>query len=104
MARARSLAHLLKLAALPALAILIIVNFAGYALFGPNGLMAWGDYVQVHEQRQAELAILVEERDEIANRVELLDPRGVDPDLADELVRRNTGQIRDDEHIVILED
>ncbi len=103
MTRPRSLAKLLKSAAAPALAALVIANFAGYALLGPNGLFAWGDYARLHEERQVELAQLDQERRQLANRVALLDPRSVDPDLADELVRRNTGQIREDEHILPLD-
>lgn len=103
MTRTRSIANILKSAAAPALAILVIANFAGYALLGPNGLFAWGDYARLHDQRQVELSQLNEERERLANRVELLNPNSVDPDLADELVRRNTGQIREDEHIVPMD-
>ncbi|MEQ9662428.1 MAG: septum formation initiator family protein [Parasphingopyxis sp.] len=102
--RPRTVIHTLRAAAAPALALLIIANFAGYALLGPNGLLAWGDYAHQREQRELQLAELQEERAQIANRVELLDPDRVDPDFADELVRRNTGQIREDEHIVLLDD
>lgn len=101
--RPRTLANTLKAAAAPAITLLVIANFAGYAIAGPNGLLAWGDYAQQREVKQVQLAALVEERDRIANRVELLSPEGVDPDLAEELVRRNTGQIRDDEHILPLD-
>ncbi|MEO1170174.1 MAG: septum formation initiator family protein [Pseudomonadota bacterium] len=103
MTRTRSLANILRSAAAPALAILVIANFAGYALLGPNGLFAWGDYARLHDQRQVELSQLNAERERLANRVELLNPDSVDPDLADELVRRNTGQIREDEHIVVID-
>lgn len=103
MTRTRSVTNILRSAAAPALAILVIANFAGYALLGPNGLFAWGDYARLHDQRQIELAQLSEERDRLANRVTLLNPDSVDPDFADELVRRNTGQVREDEHIVITD-
>ncbi len=103
MTRTRSVTNILRSAAAPALAILVIANFAGYALLGPNGLFAWGDYARLHDQRQIELAQLSEERDRLANRVTLLNPDSVDPDFADELVRRNTGQVRKDEHIVITD-
>ncbi|NNC71877.1 MAG: septum formation initiator family protein [Sphingomonadaceae bacterium] len=101
--RPRTVIHILRAAIAPALAVLVIANFAGYALLGPNGLFAWGDYSRLHEQRQIELAALEVERAEMQNRVDLLNPRGVDPDFADELVRRNTGQIGDDEHILLLD-
>ncbi|QLC21532.1 septum formation initiator family protein [Parasphingopyxis sp. CP4] len=103
MTRSQNLANILRSAAAPALAILVIANFAGYALLGPNGLFAWGDYARLHEQRQIELTQLSEERDRLANRVELLNPNSVDPDFADELVRRNTGKVSEDEHIVITD-
>ncbi len=101
--RPRTVIHTLKAAIAPTLALLVIANFAGYALLGPNGLFAWGDYARLHDQRAIELAELNVERAQLNNRVELLDPRGVDPDLADELVRRNTGLIREDEHILPLD-
>ena len=103
MTRARSLAKILRSAAAPALAIIVVANFAGYALLGPNGLFAWGGYARLHDQRQTELARLEEERARLANRVALLNPDRVDPDFADELVRRNTGKIREDEHIIITD-
>jgi len=38
----------------------------------------------------------------LAHRAALLDPRRVDPDLADELVRRDLGVARPDELVVPL--
>ena len=43
------------------------------------------------------------ERDRLRHRSALLDPRKADPDLADELVRRDLGLVRADEVIVPLE-
>ena len=39
----------------PAMALTIIAFFGGYALFGSNGVLAWGDYSQQYEVRKAEL-------------------------------------------------
>lgn len=103
MARPRSIKSLLRAAIAPVIALVIIANFAGYALIGPNGVLAWGDYKRLHAQKEQERAALHAERERLANRVELLDPDGVDPDYADELVRRETGQIRDDEVIIPLD-
>jgi cell division protein FtsB len=100
--RPRNTAALLRSAAAPALALLVIANFAGYALFGANGLLVWGDYKQMLERKQVELASVEAHRDILRHRVELLDPRKVDPDYADELVRRDTGQVRPDEIIIPL--
>jgi cell division protein FtsB len=93
---------LIRRAFWPALALLVVGNFAGYAVAGPNGLLAWGGYHRDVEERKAELAKLKAERDQLRHRSALLDPRKADPDIADELVRRDLGLVRPDEVIVPL--
>ncbi len=100
MARARNTAALIKAAIAPAAAILVVAHFAGFALFGPNGVLAWGDYKQQVDRKSAELERIEAKRAELTHRVALLNPYKVDPDYADELVRRETGQIRPDEVII----
>ncbi|MCJ7422335.1 FtsB family cell division protein [Sphingomicrobium astaxanthinifaciens] len=87
----------------PLFAFVIIGNFAGYAIAGDNGLMAWGGYYRALEEREAELAALEAQRDALRHRSELLDPRAADPDMAEELVRRDLGLIREDEIIITLD-
>ncbi len=89
--------QLIRSALGPALGVLVIANFAGYAVLGSNGVLAWGDYRQQIEVRKVELARLEAERATLAHRVALLDPRRVDPDMADEMVRRELGVLRPDE-------
>lgn len=100
MSRTRSTGSLIRAAAAPAAAILVIAHFAGFAVFGPNGLLAWGDYKRAVAQKSQELKVIDAKRSELAHRVALLNPRKVDPDYADELVRRETGQVRPDEVII----
>ena len=95
---------LIRRAALPALALVIIGTFAGHAVAGPNGLLALGGYHRDLQQREVELAQLEAQRDQLKHRSALLDPRRADPDMADELVRRDLGLIRPDEVIVPLDD
>ncbi len=95
---------IIRRAALPALAILIIANFVGYAFVGSNGIFSLGDYRRLKAERSVELAQLEEERTRLAHRAELLDPRRADPDLADEMVRRELGVVRPDEVVISLED
>ena len=94
---------LIRRAALPALALLVVGTFAGHAVAGPNGLLAWGGYHRDLEDRKIELARLDAERVSLRHRSALLDPRKADPDIADELVRRDLGLVRPDEVIVPLE-
>jgi cell division protein FtsB len=84
---------MIKRAALPALAVLIISNFLGYAVVGSNGILSWGDYRRMKAEKAVELAHLEEEKVRLAHRAVLLDPRNADPDLADEMVRSELGLI-----------
>jgi cell division protein FtsB len=86
----------------PALALLVVGNFAGYAIAGPNGLLAWGGYHRNLNERKAELAKLEAQKAQLKHRSVLLDPNKADPDMADELVRRDLGLVRNDEVIVPL--
>ena len=94
---------LIRRAALPAVALLVVGTFAGHAIAGPNGLFAWRGYSQQLESRKAELATLEAERDMLRRKSVLLDPRKADPDLADEMVRKDLGLVRTDEVVVTLE-
>ncbi|MES2157830.1 MAG: septum formation initiator family protein [Pseudomonadota bacterium] len=95
--------RLLLLSALgPAIALLLLLFFAGYVVLGSNGVLAWGDYSRQLRTAQAELARTQAIGAELRNRVDLLNPRRVDPDLSDELIRRQLGVIHHDEVIVPL--
>ena len=94
---------LMRRAALPALGLLIIVNFLGYAVVGENGVLSWGDYRRQKAERAVQLAELQAERARLAHRARLLDPRNADPDLAEELVRTEFGYVRPDEVIIPLD-
>ena len=95
---------MIKRALLPALAILIIANFLGYAIVGSNGILSWGDYRRMKGERAVELAQLESEKTRLAHRARLLDPQRADPDLADEMVRSELGLVRPDEVIIAIED
>ena len=102
MKQAKYLLSLLRSAFWPALALTVIAFFGGYALFGSNGVLAWGDYARKYQQRTVQLASIEKERAELANRVALLDPQRANPDMVDELVRRDLGLAQPDEVIVPL--
>ena len=95
---------LIRRAAMPALALIVVGTFAGHAIAGPNGLFAWRGYAQQLELRKTELAGLQAERARLKHKSALLDPRRADPDLADEMVRKDLGLVRSDEVVVPLAD
>lgn len=84
----------------PAIAVLLVMAMIGYGIFGPTGLYAWGDYSQSVEQRRVVLAGLKKHEAEIRNRVNLLDRRRIDPDIADEFVRKELGVTHPDDVII----
>jgi cell division protein FtsB len=94
---------LIRRSAMPALALIVVGTFAGHAIAGPNGILAWGSYHRALHQRQAELAEINRERAQLRHRSDLLDPQKADPDMADELVRKDLGLVRPDEVIVPLD-
>jgi cell division protein FtsB len=102
MKKARKFWSTLRSVTTPALSLIIIAFFGGYALFGANGVLSGFEYSQMLEQRQSALALIEKERGELANRVALLDPNRADPDFADEMIRRNLGLAHPDEVIIPL--
>ena len=93
---------LIRRSAAPALALIVVGTFAGHAIAGPNGILAWGGYHRALKERQVELAQLETEKAQLRHHSALLDPRKADPDMADELVRKDLGLVRPDEVIVPL--
>ena len=94
--------NLIRRAAAPALALIVVGTFAGHAIAGPNGILAWGGYHRALKERQTELAQLQRERTELKHRSDLLNPQHADPDLAEEMTRKDLGLVRPDEVIVNL--
>jgi cell division protein FtsB len=94
---------MIRRAAVPAIAFLIIANFVGYAVVGDNGVLSWGDYRRVKQEKTVQLVLLEAERNRLQHRSHLLDPRNADPDLAEEMVRRDLGLVRPDEVIIQIE-
>ena len=102
MARKEQVTGLIKSALGPGFALLVLLAIAGYAIVGPTGILAWGDYSTQLEKQNQELAALKVKRDALKNRVELLDPNGADPDLIGELLRKEVNVVHPDEVIVPL--
>lgn len=100
MAQIAKLRLLLSSAFGPTLAVILLALLVGYAVLGGSGILAWGDYKrQLHDSR-AELKVVEEQRSRLKNRVDLLNPRHVDPDMSDELIRRELNVGHPDEVIV----
>ena len=81
-------------------ALVALLVIAGVAVAGPSGVLAWSENSRLLEEREAELAQLAARRDELRNRVELLDPEHADPDLVGELLRKNLNVAHPDEIVI----
>jgi cell division protein FtsB len=103
MGKGNRITGMIRRSALPALALIVVGTFAGHAIAGPNGIMAWGGYHRALKERQAELAEIEQERARLKHHSRLLDPNKADPDMADELVRKDLGLVRPDEVIIPIE-
>lgn len=84
------------------MALICLLLLGGFALAGPSGILAWSENQRLLAERHTEIAQLAKERDELRNRVALLDPRHVDPDLAGELLRSNLNVAHSDEMVMLI--
>ncbi len=89
-------------AALPALGLTIVAFFGAYAVLGPNGILAYGDYKRQLAKREKDYAALEQQRETLKNRVRLLDPDHANPDMVDEMTRKELNVVHPDEVIVPL--
>lgn len=84
------------------IALICLLLLGGMVLAGPSGLLAWSENNRLLTEREKELKTLTVERDELRNRVALLDPAHVDPDIAGELLRSNLNVVHPDEVLMLL--
>ena len=83
-----------------AFALIALLVLGGVAVAGPSGVLAWSENSRLLKEREQELAQLSARRDELRNRVELLDPDHADPDLVGELLRKNLNVAHPDEIVL----
>jgi cell division protein FtsB len=86
------------------LALGYLLVLGGMALAGPWGVLSWGENMSLLQKRHAQIAKLEKERADLKNRVALLDPNHVDPDMASELIRSDLNVVHNDEYIYELHD
>ncbi|MDP3676927.1 MAG: septum formation initiator family protein [Novosphingobium sp.] len=82
------------------LALVALLVLGGTGIAGPSGLLAWSENSRLLAERKLELSQLGERRNELRNRVDLLDPRRADPDLVGELLRRDLNVAHPDEIVI----
>ena len=85
------------------LALAALLLMGGVAIAGPSGVLAWSENQRLLELRKQQVANLEAEAERLRNRVDLLDPNGVDPDLAGQLLRDRLNVASPDEMVILLD-
>ena len=98
--KASALQRTMRRAALPALGLVLVAFFGVYAVFGSNGLIAYGDYQRQLVKREQDYAALDQRRAVLRNRVALLDTDHANPDMVEEMARKQLNVVRPDEVVV----
>lgn len=83
-------------------ALACLLAMGAWVLFGPSGLISWSENSRLLIERQKELQQLTAETNVIRNRVALLDPNHIDPDMASQLLRTNLNVVNPDEMVLLL--
>lgn len=86
----------------PVLGVLAIGYFGFHAIHGDRGLIAWNHLKLQVEAAQGILDDTSVERRVLENRVRLLNPRSLDPDMLDERARLMLNIGRDDEIVIFV--
>ncbi len=94
--------RLAKESAVQAIALCCLLALSGLAIMGPSGVLAWGENRRLLEVHHQQIEQLTAQRDHLRNRVHLLDPHHVDPDLAGELLRAKLNVVHPDEMVLML--
>lgn len=103
MRKASNFAKVMRRAMWPAVGLTIIAFFGAYAVLGRNGVLAYGDYKRQLVKREKDFAALDRQRQVLKNRVALLNPDHANPDMVDEMVRKELNVAHPDEIIVPLD-
>jgi len=98
----RGLLMRLRAHAVPLAVIGVAVFFVFHAVHGRNGLLAYFRVQDELAQARAQADRLAAKRRDVAQRVDLLQPGGVHPDMLEEQARTQLNYARPDEVVVLL--
>ena len=79
-----------------------LLAMSAWVLIGPSGLLSWSENNHLLADHQKELQQLTAQRDDIKNRVALLDPNHVDPDMTTQLLRSELNVVHPDDKVMLL--
>ncbi len=88
----------------PVLGVCAVGYFAYHVVHGDRGLIAWWNFKQRVATAKQALAQSQEERGRLENRVRLLNPGSLDPDMLEERARVMLNYVHPDEIVIITRD
>ncbi len=91
-----------KAAILPVLCTSAIVYFGYYLIYGGQGLYAYARLRQQVEIAQNVVKSTAAARDRLAQRIALLQPDHIDPDMLSELARRDLNLAQPDDLVIFF--
>lgn len=103
MSRVRSRPKLASEGKTQGMALLALLVMGGLAIAGPSGILAWSENQRLLELRKEQAVQLEADKDQLRNRVDLLNPGNVDPDLAGQLLRDRLNVAHPDEMVILLD-
>lgn len=92
----------MKRAIFPALCTFVVAYFAYHVVNGNRGLIAWYSLQQEAAALQLELEWLQSERQNLEQRVALMQPESLDPDMLDERARQILNLAHPDEITILF--
>ena len=101
MKNTRTISRYVKRALFPAFCTVVIAYFAYHLINGNRGLIAWQQLQLEVVELQSELDAMRQERAHLEQRIALLQPDNLDPDMLDQRAREILNLAHPDE-IVIL--
>jgi cell division protein FtsB len=84
----RSVTRFFMALILPAMSLAVVGYFGGHAIWGDRGLLVLEDTQAGLGIQQEKLAQMASERARLAHRVQLMEDGHADPDLVEELARK----------------
>jgi cell division protein FtsB len=88
----------------PVLGVCVIAYIAYHAIQGERGIIAYWRLSKQVEQARANLDEVADERAKLENRVRLLHPQSLDPDMLEERARVMLGYGRPGEKVIMNKD
>ena len=99
--RTRNFQRLSQKTIAPFMVSVVIGYFIYHSIHGDRGLLAWFNVQEKYRVVENQLKTLIDERQELEERVQALRPESINRDLLDQQVRQNLGYTHPDDVVIL---